>query len=745
MRRPGAVLLVWIVLSAGRLAAQTVEEKWKQGHSRHGDAFDVGPREKPWAMEGIGRAHFPITTSNPEVQRWFDQGHVLLHSFWYYEAERAFRWCVKLDPECPMSYWGLARSSDDPERAAAFMKEAVRRKERASERERMYIEAWAVRDGPDEPKDPEATGGRVGPSKYDRFKRLLEAIVLKYPDDLEAKSLLALENLGGSGRYGSELLLQQVLARDPKHPGAHHYRIHNWDGERGDVALDSCRVYGQIAPTIGHAQHMTGHIFSSVGMWHEAAIAMDSATRVEKQYMRERMIFPFNNWNYAHNKNYLSYIHSQLGMREAATSDARQVLSAPHDPKYNNPDQYGTHWQGMLALMRVLIQHERWKDILDGKTFAWRDIVRDKMWRAYSETLAYIGLGDADKAAKSYAAHANLAAEIKKPDNKWLERTHAIQSLELRGCLALEKGDVLTGLGLLAGAAQRELADREQQNDPPSYPRAIYNVLGRAYLTAKSPELAAAAFERTLTAVHNDGFALSGLVEAYAAVGQTEKARDAWARLQFVWSDADRGLPPLERARAVGLQAKPRDSSPGSQRNYKLTTLDHLGPNLWEPYEAPRLDAPDAKGKRVTLDEYRGRNVLLVFYLGEECPHCLEQLTEVTKRKDELWKLDTDVLAVSSDTPEKNTASLRIGQLPFRLLSDTKFENARRFKSYDDFEDLALHSTILIDRRGRVRWARNGGDPFTDFDFLFKEIKRLNEEAGPQPKPGTAAGSASKQ
>ena len=69
MRRPGAVLLVWIVLSVGRLAAQTVEEKWKQGHSRHGDAFDVGPREKPWAMEGIGRAHFPITTSNSEVQR----------------------------------------------------------------------------------------------------------------------------------------------------------------------------------------------------------------------------------------------------------------------------------------------------------------------------------------------------------------------------------------------------------------------------------------------------------------------------------------------------------------------------------------------------------------------------------------------------------------------------------------------------------------------------------------------------
>ena len=58
------------------------------GHSAHGSAFDTGPRQKPWAMEGIGRAAFPITTKNPEVQRWFNQGNALLHSFWFYEAER---------------------------------------------------------------------------------------------------------------------------------------------------------------------------------------------------------------------------------------------------------------------------------------------------------------------------------------------------------------------------------------------------------------------------------------------------------------------------------------------------------------------------------------------------------------------------------------------------------------------------------------------------------------------------------
>src|SRR6266498_2578387 len=111
------------------------------GHSQHGDAFDTGPREKPWPMTGIGEAHFPITTRNPEVQRWFDQGNALLHSFWDYEAERAFRWCLKLEADNAMAYWGLARSVEGYERGKDFIREAARRKDKVSEREQLYIEA----------------------------------------------------------------------------------------------------------------------------------------------------------------------------------------------------------------------------------------------------------------------------------------------------------------------------------------------------------------------------------------------------------------------------------------------------------------------------------------------------------------------------------------------------------------------------------------------------------------------------
>src|SRR2546429_598547 len=414
---------------------------------------------------------------------------------------------------------------------------------------------------------------------------------------------------------------------------------------------------------------MPGHIYSKVGMWEGAAISMDSALRVEARYMQQRMILPFNDWNYAHNRNYLSYIQEQLGMAEAALAGAQMLIAAPLDPKYDDPEKYGTHWQGMIALMRGLIKFERWQQILDPKTFPWRDLVRDKMYRSYCETMANLGLGNVDKAAKSYVAHADLKKEIEKPDNNWLEKTYVVQSLEMQALLALTKGEVLSGLGVLAGAAKRELELREGGDDPPAYANSLYNTLGRAYLAQKSPALAAAAFEKTLSLVRNDAFALSGLVEAYVVQGQNEKARDALSRLLFVWSNADPGLRWLERARSFGLDAKPYDHPPAPQRSYKKITLEKLGPNLWQPYEAPRLEAFDSAGNRVTLEQYRGKNVLLIFYLGEECPHCLQQLLEVGKRKSDFSRLDTEVLAISRNSPKENAASLKVRELPFRLLS----------------------------------------------------------------------------
>jgi hypothetical protein len=427
-------LAVIFPIAASLSAFQAPDEVYKQGHSLHGQTFDVGPRQKPWVLPGIGKAHFPITAANPEVQQWFDQGNALLHSFWFYEAERSFRWCLKLEPENAMAYWGLARSTSG-DRAKDFTREAVKRKDKVSERERLYIEALAAQDLPD-PLHETADYREMSR----RSRKALETLCVKYPDDMEARAWLALQTMGDS-RYGAELMIREILAKQPDHPGAHHYRIHNWDYHEPEQALESCRRYTELVPGIGHAQHMPGHIYTIVGMWNEAAISMDAATRVEKRFMKESLTFPFNQWNYGHNLNYLCYIQEQLGMARAAIFGARQLIDAPLDPQDNGDGLRTAHGYGKQALARALMKFERWDELLKPKTIPWNETYPDKVFQAYFQARAWFAKGDLEKAGKSLETHTGLKKDLDK--NKDMEQIYGIQAAELKARLALGRGERL--------------------------------------------------------------------------------------------------------------------------------------------------------------------------------------------------------------------------------------------------------------------------------------------------------------
>ena len=84
------------------------QNKVREGHSYHGEAFNEGPRQSAYLMKGMGRVRFSITTSVQEAQLFFTQGVAQLHGFWFFEAERSFRQAAMLDPDCAMAYWGMA-------------------------------------------------------------------------------------------------------------------------------------------------------------------------------------------------------------------------------------------------------------------------------------------------------------------------------------------------------------------------------------------------------------------------------------------------------------------------------------------------------------------------------------------------------------------------------------------------------------------------------------------------------------
>src|SRR5260370_39560418 len=62
-------------------------------------------------LPGMGAVHPPMTTTNPEAQKFFDQGVAQMHSFWAREAERSFLQAAALDPSAPIPQWGIAMAA----------------------------------------------------------------------------------------------------------------------------------------------------------------------------------------------------------------------------------------------------------------------------------------------------------------------------------------------------------------------------------------------------------------------------------------------------------------------------------------------------------------------------------------------------------------------------------------------------------------------------------------------------------
>ena len=172
-----------------------------------GTTVDLATLPKPVSMEGIGHSHIAITTKSPEAQRWFDQGLALLHCFWDYEALRAFAEAVRLDPDCAMCHWGIARAltmrGGNEDRAKAELAKALAQVDdlsaKTSDREQRYIRADATSED------------KKGDEADRAFAKEMEALIERYPDDVEAKLLYALHLMHGYDEKGDPLLGTEAI------------------------------------------------------------------------------------------------------------------------------------------------------------------------------------------------------------------------------------------------------------------------------------------------------------------------------------------------------------------------------------------------------------------------------------------------------------------------------------------------------------------------------------------------------
>jgi peroxiredoxin len=97
------------------------------------------------------------------------------------------------------------------------------------------------------------------------------------------------------------------------------------------------------------------------------------------------------------------------------------------------------------------------------------------------------------------------------------------------------------------------------------------------------------------------------------------------------------------------------------------------------------------------------------------------------------------LIAVSVDPPAKVKEALnefKPGPFPFLMLSDDALTAFQAYRAYDNFEQVALHGTFLIDGDGYVRWHDISYEPFMDVNFLLHESTRLLARKVPEIEQG---------
>ena len=133
---------------------------------------------------------------------------------------------------------------------------------------------------------------------------------------------------------------------------------------------------------------------------------------------------------------------------------------------------------------------------------------------------------------------------------------------------------------------------------------------------------------------------------------------------------------------------------------------------------APDFSAVDADGRAFRLSDLRGSPVLLKFFRGYWCPYCLAELKQLDESAKEFAALGIKLIALSSDRVDELRPVKQKHDWDITLLADPELVVHRQYRvdfrkftpRRGPFRNLAIPTTILIDRDGLVLWLEQTSD-----------------------------------
>ena len=519
--------------------------------------------------EKLGAVNF-ATSCSPKAQKQFNHAVAWLHSFEYEEAEKAFTEVAATDPQCGMAYWGIAMSNYHPlwvPPTSAELKKGWSAVEKAkaagkkTQHEQDYIAAIEIFY-----KDHDKLDHRTRAFAYSDAMKQLHA---RNPSDREAGvfyalTLIATGMMSADKTYVREKqaaqILNNVLAREPQHPGVSHYLIHSYDYPAlAQLALPAARSYAKIAPASAHAQHMPSHIFTRLGLWPEAIRSNLDAHAAAKAFAtRNKMAGAWD--EQIHAMDYLAYAYLQ----RAQDKHAAGVLDELKKIQKVEPQTFKVAYAYTAIPARYALERRQWSEA--AKLTLPEEEWKDFPWQRFPWATSHIHFARAVGAARSGdIATARQAVDkldaIRQALSEVKGEYNWAKQVDIQRLMALAWLEHAQDKNEEAVRVLRAAADLDDATDKhPVTPGSIFPAreqLGELLLELNQPAAALKEFEASFRNTPERFNGLYGAARAAKMAGDQKSAKTYYTRLLALVREADSTRSEIDEARAFIGNGKP--------------------------------------------------------------------------------------------------------------------------------------------------------------------------------------------
>ena len=500
--------------------------------------------------EKLGRVLFK-TSCSPEAQKQFELALAMLHSFFFPETIKTFSSIPETDPSCAIAYWGIAISQRPNPLVPPFSAEVLKRGLDAVEkgeaigaktqRERDWLAALKMFYKDYETVDQD--------TRTKNYEKAMEALVKKYPDDVEARIFYALALNETFDHKNMEPLLKAIAIlepidkRYPAHPGVTHYLIHSYDfpGIAGR-GVPAANKYARIAPAAPHAQHMPSHIYSMVGMWDESVTSNVRAVAVSNDYMAKAKL-DGTLAQIPHAYDFMAYAYLQLGQDAKAKSllEPMAAITKTIGPRV------GAAMAQNAVPARYALERQDWPAAAQLKP-AGTGVPAAEAVTHFARAVGAARSGALVAAQTAIDTLKDVRGQLEKANQAYWAGQVEIQVLAAQAWAEQATGNREEALKLARAAADLEDAsEKHVAMENRLYP--MRELLGDLLMIHDQPRAALKEYEASLKNAPMRLRGFYGAAKAADAVGDTKKAGEYFDKLARLTRNADSDRPELQEAR----------------------------------------------------------------------------------------------------------------------------------------------------------------------------------------------------